>query len=76
MKMVEIETRKFKDMDLKGGTVLEGFPGIGIVGPIAATYLIDYLEMDQCKDLCKQRAQDCSLFIGIHTLARITQTHC
>lgn len=45
--MIEIETRKFKDMDLKGGTIIEGFPGVGIVGPIAATYLIDYLEMDQ-----------------------------
>ncbi len=45
--MIEIETRKFKDVDISGGTILEGFPGIGIVGPIAATYLIDYLDMDQ-----------------------------
>jgi len=45
--MVEIECRKFKDIDLKEGTIIEGFPGIGLVGPIAATYLIDYLEMDQ-----------------------------
>jgi uncharacterized protein len=53
--MVEIETKKFKDMDLKGGTILEGFPGIGIVGPIAATYLIDYLEMDQ---ICALDSED------------------
>ncbi len=53
--MVEIETRKFKDMDLKGGTILEGFPGIGIVGPIAATYLIDYLKMDQ---ICALDSED------------------
>jgi uncharacterized protein len=53
--MVEIETRKFKDMNLKDGTILEGFPGIGIVGPIAATYLIDYLNMDQ---ICALDSED------------------
>jgi uncharacterized protein len=53
--MVEIEMKKFKDMDLKGGTILEGFPGIGIVGPIAATYLIDYLKMDQ---ICALDSED------------------
>ncbi len=53
--MVEIETRKFKDMDLREGTILEGFPGIGIVGPIAATYLIDYLNMDQ---ICALDSED------------------
>jgi len=53
--MIEIETRKFKDMDLKDGTILEGFPGIGIVGPIAATYLIDYLKMDQ---ICALDSED------------------
>jgi len=53
--MVEIETRKFKDIDLKGGTILEGFPGIGLVGPIAATYLIDYLKLDQ---ICALDSED------------------
>jgi uncharacterized protein len=45
--MVEIEIRKFKDMNLKDGTILEGFPGVGLVSAIAATYLIDLLELDQ-----------------------------
>ena len=54
--MVDIECKKFKDVNLKGGTIIEGFPGIGLVGPIAATYLIDYLEMDQ---IC---ALDCDDF--------------
>jgi len=45
--MVEIEIRKFKDLDLKDGTILEGFPGVGLVSAIAATYLIDLLELDQ-----------------------------
>ena len=53
--MVEIETKKFKDMDLKDGTILEGFPGIGLVGPISATYLIDYLKMDQ---ICALDSED------------------
>jgi proteasome assembly chaperone (PAC2) family protein len=35
-KMVEIEIRKFKDLDLKDGTILEGFPGVGLVSAIAA----------------------------------------
>lgn len=45
--MIEIERRKFKDMDLKGGTIIEGFPGIGVVSSISATYLIDLLKLDQ-----------------------------
>ncbi|UCG68729.1 MAG: proteasome assembly chaperone family protein [Thermoplasmata archaeon] len=53
--MVEIEIRKFKEVNLAGGTILEGFPGIGIVGPIAGTYLIDYLKMDQ---ICALDSED------------------
>jgi len=45
--MAVIETRKFKDMDLKGGTIIEGFPGIGLVSTIIGTYLIDSLKLDQ-----------------------------
>lgn len=45
--MVEIETRKFKDIDMDGGTIIEGFPGVGLVSTIAATYLIDHLKLDQ-----------------------------
>jgi uncharacterized protein len=45
--MVTIEMRKFKDVDLEGGTIIEGFPGVGLVSTIAATFLIDMLKLDQ-----------------------------
>jgi uncharacterized protein len=45
--MVDIEVKKLKDMDLQGGTIIEGLPGVGLVGTIAATYLIDFLKLDQ-----------------------------
>ena len=45
--MINIEIRKFKDVDLKGGTIIEGFPNIGLVSSIVATHLIDLLELDQ-----------------------------
>lgn len=45
--MTIIEMRKFKDIDLKGATIIEGFPSIGLVSTIVATYLIDYLKLDQ-----------------------------
>lgn len=53
--MVGIEIRKFKDMDLKDGTVLEGFPSVGLVSAIAATFLIDLLELDQ---ICALDSED------------------
>jgi uncharacterized protein len=53
--MTEIEIRKFKDMDLEDGTVLEGFPSVGLVSAIAATYLIDLLELDQ---ICALDSED------------------
>ena len=33
-------------MDLKGYTMIEGFPGIGLVGPMAISYIIEKLGMD------------------------------
>jgi len=45
--MTTIEIRKFKEMDLKGATIIEGFPSVGLVSTIVATYLIDYLKLDQ-----------------------------
>lgn len=44
---IEIEIRKFKDMNLTGGTVLEAFPSVGLVSTIASSYLISTLELDQ-----------------------------
>jgi uncharacterized protein len=45
--LFDIQIRKFKDMDLEGGTIIEGFPCVGLVSTIVAMYLIDYLELDQ-----------------------------
>lgn len=55
IKMVEIEIRKFKDMDLKDCTIFEGFPGVGLVSAIASTYLIDHLKLDQ---ICALESND------------------
>jgi uncharacterized protein len=53
--MVVIELREFKDMDLKDGTIIEGFPGVGLVSTICATYLIDSLNLDQ---ICAVESED------------------
>ena len=44
---IDIEIRKFKDMNLTGGTVLEAFPSVGLVSTIASSYLISTLDLDQ-----------------------------
>lgn len=40
-----IDIRMFKKMNLKGFTFIEGFPGVGLVGPMAISYIIDKLGM-------------------------------
>ncbi len=40
-----IEIKLIKDGDLKGATFIEGFPGLGLVGPMAVSYIIDKLDM-------------------------------
>jgi len=42
-----IEIRPFKQVDLTGGVVIEGFPSVGLVTTIVATYLISSLKLDQ-----------------------------
>ncbi len=42
-----VEIRHFKEIDLTGGVVIEGFPSVGLVTTIAATYLISNLKLDQ-----------------------------
>jgi uncharacterized protein len=44
---IEVEIRKFKDMNLKGGTIIEGFPSVGLASTIASNYLIGTLDLDQ-----------------------------
>lgn len=45
--MAEVEFRKIKDVDMKGGTVVAAFPSVGLVSTISATYLITTLPTDQ-----------------------------
>jgi uncharacterized protein len=45
--MFEIEVKKFKEMNLEDGTIIEGSPGVGLVSSIAATHLVDFLKLDQ-----------------------------
>ena len=40
-----IEIRLFEERNLKGYTLVEGFPGAGLVGPMAISYIIDKLNM-------------------------------
>lgn len=47
MQAPTIEIRPFKQMDLTDGVVIEGFPSVGLVTTIAATYLISSLKLDQ-----------------------------
>jgi uncharacterized protein len=43
----EVEICDFEEVDLKGATVIAGFPSIGLVSTIAANYLIDALNLNQ-----------------------------
>ena len=47
MQMEDVQIINFEDIDLKGATVIAGFPSIGLVSTIAANYLIDALNLDQ-----------------------------
>ena len=40
-----ISIKVMQDADLKGSTLIEGFPGVGLVGPMAISYIIDKLGM-------------------------------
>lgn len=44
---MEVEIVKFKDMNLRGATVINGFPSVGLVSSITAEYLIGTLKLDQ-----------------------------
>lgn len=45
--MDEITVYPFKDVDLKGATVINGFPTAGLASAITANYLIGALKLDQ-----------------------------
>lgn len=41
-----IQIKLFKEQNLKGYTLLEAFPGIGLVGAMAGSYIIEKLQME------------------------------
>jgi len=43
----DIKIYELKRVDLKGATVIDGFPSVGLVSSIAANYLINMLKMEQ-----------------------------
>jgi uncharacterized protein len=45
--MEEIKVFELKKVDLKGATVIDGFPSVGLVSSIVANYLINFLKLEQ-----------------------------
>ncbi len=43
----DLTVHLFKDVDLSGATIIDGFPSVGLVSTITANYLIDVLELEQ-----------------------------
>lgn len=41
-----MEIKLFKNLDLKGYTLIDAFPGAGLVGPMAGSYIIEKLRME------------------------------
>ncbi|MDF1558542.1 MAG: PAC2 family protein [ANME-2 cluster archaeon] len=44
---MEITMHKYKDMDLKGSTLINGFPSSSLMNSIVASYLINVMNLDQ-----------------------------
>jgi uncharacterized protein len=44
---IKIETRKFKDVDIKGGLMLDCIPTVSIVSGIVGSFLVSSLNLDQ-----------------------------
>lgn len=43
----DLTIRKFKDLNLQGGTVINGFPAGSLINAVVANYLIAHLKLDQ-----------------------------
>jgi uncharacterized protein len=43
---LKVEIRELAKIDLKQPTIIEGFPGVGMIGTIACSYLAEKLEME------------------------------
>ena len=44
---LQVEIHELIDKDLKGATVIDGFPGVGLVGTITANHLINSQGLEQ-----------------------------
>ncbi|MGQ9587168.1 MAG: proteasome assembly chaperone family protein [Thermoplasmata archaeon] len=42
----DVRIHEFKRIDMKGATIIDGFPSVGLVSSIAANYLIKVLDME------------------------------
>ena len=49
--MAHVSIRGDRELDLEAPTLVEGLPGAGLVGKIAADYLVETLEMDHVADV-------------------------
>ena len=43
----DLQVHEFAEVDLRGATIIDGFPSVGLVSTITANYLIDVLELQQ-----------------------------
>jgi len=43
----DLTIHEYKDVDLRGATIIDGFPSVGLVSTITANYLVDVLELEQ-----------------------------
>lgn len=43
----EIGIREFKKLSLRGASIIDGFPSVGSINAIVATYLVSSLNLDQ-----------------------------
>ena len=44
---IEIELRKFKDIDLQGGIMIDCIPVVNIVSGVVGSYIVQALNLDQ-----------------------------
>jgi uncharacterized protein len=45
--MERVEIHQLKEVDLRGSTLIDGFPSVGLVSSIVANYLVEMLGMEQ-----------------------------
>jgi uncharacterized protein len=63
-KLYDVEVRKYKDVNLKDGVVIDGFPSVGLVSSISASYIIATLNLDQVAVLDSEGFPPISMIYG------------